>query len=147
MKKQNIIFSLIALVFSLPAFAQPTAVITDPQKNYKEAKELFIKKEYALAYPLLKEVKKAYPENQASNNRYIYEDINYYYIVCELKLRLPIAVEDAKKYIDAVENDPRIELISYHLGKYYFIQGLYSDAIQYYEAAGFNNLSEEEVSD
>jgi len=147
MKKQNIILSLIALVFSLPAFAQPTAVITDPQKNYKEAKELFIKKEYALAYPLLKEVKQAYPENQASNNRYIYEDINYYYIVCELKLRLPIAVEDAKKYIDAVENDPRIELISYHLGKYYFIQGLYSDAIQYYEAAGFNNLSEEEVSD
>src|ERR1700749_1834907 len=98
MKKQKIIFSLLALVFSYTAFAQPTAVITDPQKNYKEAKELFIKKEYALAYPLLKELKQAYPENQASNERYIYEDVNYYYIVCELNLRLSIAPEDAKNY-------------------------------------------------
>jgi len=147
MKKQKIIFSLLALVFSLTAFAQGTAIVTDPQKNYKEAKALFIKEEYALAYPLLKELKQQYPENQASNERYIYEDVNYYYIVCELKLRLPIAAEDAKSYIYAIDNDPRTELMSYHLGKYYFNLGLYSDAIQYYEAAGYDNLSVEEVSD
>src|ERR1700733_230121 len=107
MKKQKIIFSLLALVFSLTAFAQGTAIVTDPQKNYKEAKALFIKQEYALAYPLLKELKQQYPENQASNERYIYEDVNYYYIVCELKLRLPIAADDAKSYIYAIDNDPR----------------------------------------
>ncbi|HMG82329.1 MAG TPA: tetratricopeptide repeat protein [Ferruginibacter sp.] len=147
MKKQKIIFSLLALVFSYTAFAQPTAVITDPQKNYKEAKELFIKKEYALAYPLLKELKQAYPENQASNERYIYEDVNYYYIVCELNLRLSIAPEDAKNYIYAIENDPRTGLMSYHLGKYYFMQGQYADAIRYYVAAGYTHLSVDEVSD
>jgi TolA-binding protein len=147
MKKQKIIFSLLALVFSFTTFAQGTAIVTDPQKNYKEAKELFIKQEYALAYPLLKELKQQYPENQASNERYIYEDVNYYYIVCELKLRLPVAATDAKNYIYAIDNDPRTELMSYHLGKYYFNQGLYSDAIQYYEAAGYTNLSVEEISD
>jgi tetratricopeptide (TPR) repeat protein len=147
MKKQKIILSLLALVFSVTAFAQATSVITDPQKNYKDAKELFIKREYALAYPLLKELKQQYLENLASNDRYIYEDVNYYYIVCELKLRLPIAADDAKKYIYAIENDPRTGLLSFHLGHYYFVQGLYADAIQYFEAAGYVNLSMDEVSD
>ncbi|HTB51527.1 MAG TPA: tetratricopeptide repeat protein [Ferruginibacter sp.] len=147
MKKQKIIFSLLAIVFSFTAFAQPTAVITDPQKNYKEAKELFIKKEYALAYPLLKELKQQYPENQASNNRYIYEDVNYYYIVCGLKLQLPIAADEAINYIYDVDNEPRTELMSYHLAKYNYLQGFYSKAIQYYEASGYNNLSTEEVAD
>src|SRR5665647_3759700 len=79
MKKQFPLL-LFAVIFSIAAFSQPTHVFTDAEKKFKEAKELFVKQQYALAYPLLQEVKLQYPDNQKSNNAYLNDDVNYYYI-------------------------------------------------------------------
>ncbi len=146
MKKQFPLL-LLATAFSIAAFSQPTHVFTDPEKKFKEAKELFVKQQYALAYPLLQEVKQQYPDNQKSNNTYLNDDVNYYYTVTRLKLQLPIAEEEANHYIDWVNNEPRKELMSYHLGKYYFINNDFRKAIENYERAGLDNLSNEEIAD
>lgn len=138
---------LLAVLFSFSVFAQPTHVFTDAEKKFKEAKELFIKRQYALAYPLLQDVKEQYPDKQKSNNVYLNDDVNYYYIVCRLKLQLPIAEEEAKYYIAWVNNQPRVELMSYHLGKFYFTKDDFSNALKYYETAGLDNLSNEEIAD
>jgi tetratricopeptide (TPR) repeat protein len=37
--------------------------------------------------------------------------------------------------------------MSYHLGKYYFIKNDFSNAIDYYTRAGYDNLSDEEIAD
>lgn len=146
MKKQ---FPLItfAVAISIAAFAQPSHVFTDPEKKFKYAKELFIKQQYALAYPLLQEVKLQYPDNQKSNNAYLNDDVNYYYTATRLKLQIPIAEEEANHYIDWVNNEPRKELMSYHLGKYYFTNNNFGKAIENYERAGLDNLSNEEIAD
>jgi len=146
MKKQFAVL-LPAVVFSIAAFSQPTHVFTDPEKKFKEAKELFVKQQYALAYPLLQEVKVQYPDNQKSNNAYLNDDVNYYYVVTRLKLQLPIAEEEANHYIDWVNNEPRKELMSYHLGKYYFTREDFTKSIENYERAGLDNLSNEEIAD
>ncbi len=146
MKKQFPLL-LFAIVFSIAAFSQPTYVFTDPEKKFKDAKELFVKQQYALAYPLLQEVKLQYPDNQKSNNAYLNDDVNYYYTVTRLKLQLPIAEEEANHYIDWVNNEPRKELMSYHLGKYYFTKDDFGKAIENYERAGLDNLSNEEIAD
>ncbi|MBC7887179.1 MAG: tetratricopeptide repeat protein [Ferruginibacter sp.] len=146
MKKQFPLL-LFAVVFSVAAFSQPTHVFTDPEKKFKAAKELFVKQQYALAYPLLEEVKLQYPDNQKSNNAYLNDDVNYYYTATRLKLQLPIAEEEANHYIDWVNNEPRKELMSYHLGKYYFIKDDFIKAIENYERAGLDNLSNEEIAD
>jgi tetratricopeptide (TPR) repeat protein len=138
---------LLAVLFSSYTFAQPTHVFTDAEKKFKEAKELFIKQQYALAYPLLQDVKDMYPDKQKSNNVYLNDDVNYYYIVCRLKLQLPVAEEEAKHYIEWVNNQPRSELMSYHLGKFYFLKDDFGSAIKYYEIAGLDNLSNEEIAD
>jgi TPR repeat protein len=96
---------------------------------------------------LLQQLKDQYPENQKSNNTPVSDDVNYYFIVCRLKLQLPIAEEEAIHYTDWINNTPRSELMSYHLGKYYFTKDDFSNAIKYYEIAGLNNLSNEEVAD
>ncbi len=146
MKKQFPIL-LFVIVISITAFSQPSHVFTDPEKKFKEAKELFVKQQYALAYPLLQEVKLQYPDNQKSNNAYLNDDVNYYYIVTRLKLQLPIAEEEAGQYIDWVNNEPRKELMSYHLGKFYFLKDDFRKAIENYERAGLENLSNEEIAD
>ena len=147
MTKQKITLLLIAAAFSLPVFSQPTNAITDPEKKYKDAKELFVKEQYALAYPLFAELKAMYPDNTISDHTYLNDDVNYYYIVCELKLQQPIAEEQAKHYIDVVSNEPRREILSYHLAKFYFIREDFSSALNYYERAGLDNLSNAEIAD
>ena len=145
--KKHFVLLLFSAVFSVAAFSQPTHVFTDPEKKFKEAKELFVKQQYALAYPLLQEVKLQYPDNQKSNNAYLNDDVNYYYTVTRLKLQLPIAEEEATHYIDWVNNEPRKELMSYHLGKYYFTNDDFGKALENYERAGLDNLSNEEIAD
>jgi TolA-binding protein len=147
MVKQLSLSFLFLFLFSSVLFSQQTHVFTDTEKKFKEAKQLFIQQQYALAYPLLQQVKEQYPDNQISNNTQLHDDVNYYFVVCRLKLRLPIAEEEASHYIDWVNNTPRMELMSYHLAKFYFDKDDFRKAITYYEQAGFGNLSNEEIAD
>ena len=135
------------LSFSCPVFAQQTHVFIDAENKFKEAKDLFVQQQYALAYPLLQAVKDATPNNQKSNATYLHDDVNYYYTVCRLKLQLEVAVQEAEQYIEWVNNAPRSQLMSYHLGKYYFQKDDFQKAISNYERAGLDNLSNEEIAD
>jgi tetratricopeptide (TPR) repeat protein len=147
MIKQKITLLLFAAVVSVSAFAQPTHVITDPEKKYKEAKALFVREQFALAYPLFAELKDAIPGNTVSDHTYLNEDVHYYYIVCRLKLKQPVAVQEARHYINVVSNEPRRQLLSYHLARYYFVEEDFNNAIIYYERAGVENLSNDEIAD
>jgi len=147
MIKQKITFLLLAAMFSLSAFAQPTHTITDAEKKYKDAKELFVQEQFALAYPLFAELRAKYPDNTVSDHAYLNDDVNYYYIACELKLQQPVAEQEARHYINVVSNEPRRQLMSYQLAKFYFLKEDFSNAINYYERAGLNNLSNAEIAD
>ena len=96
----------IILIFSIfSSYAQSTHNVTDIEKKYKEARNFFLKSEYEQAYPILKELTKEYPENSKTNFSYIYDDVNYFYVVCELNLQIGNAENDAKngwtRYTDA----------------------------------------------
>lgn len=147
MIKRKIFLFLFTAVFSCTAFAQPTNVITDPEKKYKDAKELFVREQFALAYPLFAELKAAYPDNTISNHTYINDDVNYYYIACQLKLQQSIAEQEARRYINIVSNEPRRQLLSFHLAKFYFVKEDFNNAITYYEKAGIENLNNDEIAD
>lgn len=147
MINRKILALLLSAAFALPAFSQPTQAITDPEKKYKDAKDYFVQGQYALAYPLLAELKAAYPENTASNHAYLNEDVDYFYIACELQLQQPIAEQEARHYINVVANEPRRQLLSYHLAHYYFLKDQYSDAIDYFGRAGIENLDNGQIAD
>ena len=147
MIKQKITLLLATAVFSFSAFSQPTHAVTDPEKKFKDAKELFVRDQFALAYPLFAELKAENPDNTVSNHTYINDDVNYFYIVCQLKLQQPVAEQEARHYISLVSNEPRRQLLSYHLAKYYFIKEDFSNALDYYERAGLDNLDNDEIAD
>ncbi|MEX0635910.1 MAG: tetratricopeptide repeat protein, partial [Ferruginibacter sp.] len=132
---------------SFSSFSQPTHSITDQERSYKEAKAFIEKEQYAWAYPMLKELKKQYPANTNSDHSYINNDIDYYYIVCELKLMHVIAEENARYYIANNTNEARRQLLSNHLAHYYFLKDDFTTAIEYYDLAGYDNLSNEQIGD
>lgn len=141
------IFCLLTLLLSLNSFSQGNFNITDPEKKFKEAKGLFIKEEYSLAYPLLKELKQQYPQNTITDHTYLNQDVDYYYIVCGLRLDQPVAEAEAKQFIASANNEPRQQIMGYNLAKYYFVKGDYNNAITFYERAGYDNLSNDEIAD
>lgn len=144
---RTIFFMLLFVATSISSYAQPTHSITDPERKYKEAKEFFVKEQYAQAYPLMKELKHQYPANTISDHTYINEDINYYYIACQLKLMQDVAEKDAVAYLQAINNEPRKQVMSFHLAHYYFLKDDFSNAINYFEKAGYNNLSNDQIAD
>ncbi|MEJ7626964.1 MAG: tetratricopeptide repeat protein [Ferruginibacter sp.] len=147
MIQSKFLVTLAFTIFSIVAISQPTYTITDPDKQFKEAKEFFIKEEFAFAYLLFKELKKVYPDNTASNHSYLNDDIQYYYIVCELNLLQDVGREDALYFINTVNNEARRQIMSFHLAHYYFLKDDYSKAIEYFDIAGYNNISNDQIAD
>ncbi len=135
------------ILFSVSCFSQPNNNVTDPEKNFKEAKEFFIKGDYSLAYPLLKPLLDKYPENTQSSHAYLNQDVEYYFIVCGLKLNQETAEASAKRFIDAANNEPRQQMMSFHLARYYFTKNDFARAVIYYERSGYDNLSNDEIAD
>lgn len=127
-------------------FSQANYSVTDPEKGFKEAKEYFMKGDYSLAYPLLKDLRDRYPENTQSEHAYLNQDIQYYYIVCGLKMNQSVAEDAAHRYIDNANNEPRQQMMSFHLARYYFNRNDYARAVVFYERAGYDNLSNDEIA-
>ena len=144
---KRILFSITAIMLYSIAYAQPTHVITDEEKDYKVVKEFIAKEQYAFAYPLIKELKLKYKEDRRSDHAYINDDINYYNALCELKFLQDIGREDALEFINSVTNEPRKQIMSFHLAHYYFLKNNYTQAIIYFEEAGYENLSNEQIAD
>jgi len=132
------------LLFAGLALGQYTKVNNDPDAVFKSAKELFQKEQYSLAYPTFK-----YLYSNGIGNSLMPETIQleckYYYIVCGLELNDSSAVPLAIQFIDLEHHTPRIEMMSYHLGEYYFQKRDFGNVIAYYDKAGIDNLTNSEI--
>src|SRR5882672_8682637 len=118
MKKYLVTLSVVVSAFA--ARAQQTAVMADPQLAFKEAKEYFQNEYYSLAYPLFKDLNLYLRETDRSNQAINYQEIKYYTIVCSLKQNEPTAADAAREFIDIEDNVARVNMMSFHLGEYYF---------------------------
>ena len=145
MKNQSLL--AIATFLSLSVFSQQTRFYSDPEEKFKEAKEYFQKEQYSLAYPLLKELRQAVRETDKANTAITVQEINYYAIVCALKQAEGRAEGEAQEYIDIEKNTARTQMMSYHLGEYYFRQQKFPEAIAQYEQTNIVNLSNREIAD
>ncbi len=143
----RVVLFLCLVLASKCLVAQGNLNITDPEKNYKKAKDYFIQGDYALAYSLLKPLKDQYPDNTSSDHAYLNQDINYFYIASGLKLGQSLAEQEAQAFIESATDEPRQQLMSYNLAQYYFRKENFGKAVVYYERAGYENLSNEQIAD
>ena len=140
---------LSALIYLLFLFyfsnAQSTKIYNDPDADFKQAKELYQQQKFSLAYP---QFEKLYLDNarQSSIPISVQTEAKYYAIVCRLQLNDITAVDEAQYFIALEHNAPRIEMMCYQLGEYYYKHSNFSDAISYYEKSNVANLSNEEIA-
>lgn len=142
-----LILILTCSLFYSSLFAQETALLADPNLRFKQARELFQQGLYADAQPLFRKTIEDIGYFKETNRQLVLQDAQYYYNICALKLDQPDAVDLAKDYLQMVSNAPRDQLTAFQLARYYFRQNQLSEAIPYYEQAGIDNLSNEEVAE
>ena len=147
MKKRIHIFLLVSCcTISTLLPAQLTKVHLDPDAEFKNAKDLFQKEQFSLAYPVFK---KLYSSgiDQSNIPATVRVESKYYYIICGLQLNDAAAMPMAVEFIELENNTPRIQMMRYHLGEYYFRQQDYANAQTHYEGTHIANLSNREIAD
>lgn len=134
------------LLFTVLSFAQATQANIDPDADFKLAKEFFQKEQYSLAYPMFKHLAEVGNHNSKLP---ISTDLEarYYTMVCGLRLNETTAESAAKDFVETEHNAPRIQMLSYELGEYYFRQQRFDDALTYYNKAGIDNLSNRQLAE
>jgi len=142
-----------SLVLSFLIFAaagvkgQETRLFSHPERKFEEAVDYFQREQYSLAYPILKELEQSLRATDLSNQALKYQEVKYYALVCALKQNEYGADFKAREYIDYTDNTPRTEMLSFHLGEYYFRKGNYALALSAYNNTNIVHLTNREVAD
>src|SRR3954471_2410526 len=141
----KISITCISVLITLAANAQYTKANDDPDADFKLAKELYQKEQFSLAYPLFKTL---YADDNANSSIpvTIESESKYYSIICGLELKDETAEQAALEFINLEHNEPRIEMMSYHLAEYYYNKKNFTDAVTYYEKVQYDNLSNAEIA-
>ncbi|HEX8460073.1 MAG TPA: hypothetical protein VF623_01530, partial [Segetibacter sp.] len=144
--KKGLCATALVLAIQSHPFAQATQANIDPDERFKLAKELYQKEQYSLAYPLFKDIvhtNSAFSKLPTSTQL----EAKYYTIVSGLKMNESAAEAAAKEFINNEHNAPRVQMLSYQLGEYYYRRQKLEDALVYYEKAGIDNLSNREIAE
>jgi TolA-binding protein len=142
----RIVLLMICCAASIGLNAQQTSFFTDPQLVFKQAKDYFQREQYSLAYPLFKEISLQLREPDVSGQSLNYQEVRYYTLVCGLRQNEQRALEQAIEFVDFDDNESRVELMSFHLGEYYFRQKDFYKATTYFEKTSVEHLSNTEVA-
>lgn len=147
MQKRLILTTIALASFVAGAKAQQSAVNTDPQAAYKEAKQYFQNEQFSLAYPVFRELSQTMRSTDKSNNGIEYDDIHFYTIACRLLQNENSAADEARNFIDLNYNPSLKERMSFYLAEYYFRKNDLRQALSYYEQTGTGNLSNRQIAD
>ena len=144
----NFIKILLALFFSatsIVATAQSTRIFNDPDAEFKQAKEWFMKEQYSLAYPVFKQLYfNGY--NETLYPQHLQAEATYYYILNGLILDDTLVLQVAKDFLANEVNAARVQMLNYQLGEYYFRHQQYQQAIEIYNKSGIENLTNTEIA-
>ncbi len=143
--KKTLCAAVLVLMLQHTSFSQATQANIDPDADFKLAKELFQKEQFSLAYPLFKNLSLLNSPNSKLPVS-VQVESRYYALVCGLKVNESTSEVAAIEFINLEHNTPRIQMLSYHLGEYYYRKQKFVDALSYYEQAGIDNLSNREIA-
>ncbi len=141
---------IVSIIFFIALFgiadAQFTKINDDPDARFKMAKELYQEERYSLAYPIFKDL---YYNGISKSNIpvTIQTEAKYYYIICGLKVNDVTVPPLAIGFINLEHHTPRIEMLSFQLGEYFYRNKDFVNAITYYEKSVIDNLNNDEIAD
>jgi TolA-binding protein len=145
-KLVNTFLLLTGCILSTQLPAQLTQAHLDPDAEFKNAKDLYQKEQFSLAYPVFKKIYSNGIEQSNTPNATKAES-KYYYLICGLQLNDEMIVPAAVEFVTLGNDAARMQMMSYHLGEYYFRKKDFANAQTYYASTNIANLSNSEIAD
>lgn len=131
--------------------AQQNISVEQWQSLYQHGIEQYHKKHYDLAAESLQSyidlsTSTILIKSEASRNQPL-EEAKYYLILSNLQRKAEGSFEDATSYLQTIINPFYKQRVAFSLAQNFFQENYLSEAITYYEMAGVDNLSNDEVAD
>ncbi|GAC1440160.1 MAG: tetratricopeptide repeat protein [Sediminibacterium sp.] len=131
---------------SLLVHSQVSQLQQDPDMEFKNAKELFQKEQFSLAYPVFKSL---YSSGIGRSNlpASVQLESEYYYILCGLVLNDATAEPMAVAFTELEHDIPHVQMMYFHLGEYYYRAKNLPKALACYQKTNIANLTNQEIAD
>ncbi len=135
------------LAITVPSQAQESLIYDDPLAAYKEGLKLFEQKNYVTAKKLFQQTIDAPVKVLSGENQTISKNARFYAAFCALELFQPDAEKLLLDMIEVYDEPPMKRLAYYYLGKYYFREKNYGDAIKWFEKVETSDLNNETIAE
>lgn len=150
MKKPLVRLAAITLLYVISAralSAQESLIYHDPLQAYKEGLNLFQQKNYVTAKKLFQQAIEAPVKVLSNENQTIKKNARFYSAFCAMELFQPDAEKLLLDMVNVNDEPPLKRLAYYYLGKYYFREKNYGDAIRWFEKVKTADLSNETLAE
>ncbi|EKT3966135.1 tetratricopeptide repeat protein [Flavobacterium psychrophilum] len=132
------LFVFLSFVFT-SMFAQQSAIYTNDLAAYNKALSLFNDKQYQLAQILFDKVK------QENSNPELEADCTYYSANCAIRLNQNNADEKMQNFVKNYPTSTKQNLAYTEVATYYFEQGKYPQALEWFDKVDESSLTEDEL--
>ncbi|HHT8814383.1 TPR-domain containing protein [Flavobacterium psychrophilum] len=132
------LFVFLSFVFT-SMFAQQSAIYTNDLAAYNKALSLFNDKQYQLAQILFDKVK------QENLNPELEADCTYYSANCAIRLNQNNADEKMQNFVKKYPTSTKQNLAYTEVATYYFEQGKYPQALEWFDKVDESSLTEDEL--
>ena len=135
MRKIYKFFFLIIFLQSLSVSAQKSAIYTHDSKDFDKALTLYNDKQYASAQLIFEKVK------SAATNEELKSDCTYYVANCAIRTNQPNGDVLMERFVADYPTSRKQNQAYIEVAHYYFNQGSYPQALEWFEKVDENNLS------
>ncbi|HEX2936602.1 MAG TPA: tetratricopeptide repeat protein [Bacteroidales bacterium] len=134
-------FVLVTLLFALACatYGQRSLIYSVPDQDYARAMELYQKQKYSTAQHFFNKV----IENPQSKNTVYRSNAEYYAALCALELFNPDAENLLVSFINTNPASNKVNEASYNMGRHYYNNKKFSDAIGWFEKTDASDLDED----
>jgi TolA-binding protein len=139
MQKSFFLILIFFLTIPTNTFAQKSAVYNDDLVEYNNALSLYKNKQYLSAQIVFDKVK------QQNGSTEIKSDCAYYIANCAIRLNQANADEAMENFIKQNPTSTKQNLAYTEVSAYYFEQGKYTQALQWFDKVDEGNLTSDEV--
>lgn len=138
-------FVLVTLLFALvcATYAQRSLIYSVPDQDYARAMELYQKQKYSTAQHFFNKV----IENPTSKNTVYRSNAEYYAALCALELFNPDAENLLVNFINTNPASNKVNEASYNMGRHYYNNKKFADAIVWFEKTDASDLDEDKITE
>jgi tetratricopeptide (TPR) repeat protein len=138
MQKLSSLIFFLHFVVSFPVFAQQSAIYTNNLVEYSKAITLYNNKQYQSAQIIFDKVKRSNSDIE------IQSDCTYYSANCAIRLNQINADEAMESFLREYPTSTKQNLAYTEVATFYFENGKYAQAVQWFEKVNESTLTQEE---